>query len=850
MASSNRPDHEARALWYGRAMEQLIEVVQQLSLARDLQAVMEIVRHAARRLTGADGATFILRDGDLCFYAEEDAISPLWKGQRFPMEHCISGWAMLNRQSAVIEDIYADPRVPADAYRPTFVRSMAMVPIRTLDPIGAIGNYWARQYQPTPEQVKVLQALADTTAVAIENVRVYEGLEQRVRERTSELETILDNVQVGVVFVDNGTVARANPKSAEMFDFDSPADMVGRPMQALLQGPERDASIVEAAAAALAQGRMFDTEAQILRPNQSNFWAHLACKPLGSDAYPGGAIWMLDDISVSKEKERLLVQMKLAAERSAQFKSEFLAGMSHELRTPLNAIIGFSEILRDGLVGELGEKQREYIGDIFNSGQHLLALVNDILDLSKVEAGMMALEGEMADIGQLLANSLAIVKEKAQTNALRLEFAMPERLGKCWLDQRKLKQIVYNLLSNAVKFTPKGGQVTLHADIVDCADAQQPASDMPEIRTPLSEKSDRFLRLTVSDTGIGIAAEDMPRLFQPFVQLETSHARQFEGTGLGLSLVRKLTELHDGSVGVASLPGQGSRFTVWLPYHDAPVQTGAETAVRSSDLMVKAGTSATVLLVEDDDKAADLIRLQLEAGHYRVMRAATAEAALAMLETGPLPDLISLDIMLPGMDGWDFLAKIKQHPKLAHIPVVILSVVSDCSKGFALGAADVLQKPVSVGELMSALARMGFAQNSAADKPLTVLAIDDDANALEIVSSHLQQAHFDVICASGGAEGIRLAQTSAPELIILDLMMPDVNGFEVAEALKRNRQTAHIPMLVLTSKLLTQDDRKRLSRHMMQVVDKSEFDPSGFLDEIHRAIGKEASPRVMPLTAA
>ena len=211
-------DPGAASLWYPHAMEQLVEVVQRLSMARDLATVMDIVRKAARNLTGADGATFVLRDGNKCFYAEEDAISPLWKGRRFPMNICISGWVMLNRAPAVIEDIYADPRIPADAYRPTFVRSLAMVPIRTLDPLGAIGNYWAHTHNPTVEQVKLLQALADTTAVAMENVRIYGELEQRVRERTSEVSAILDNVQVGIVFVRDGRVARANRKAAEIFD--------------------------------------------------------------------------------------------------------------------------------------------------------------------------------------------------------------------------------------------------------------------------------------------------------------------------------------------------------------------------------------------------------------------------------------------------------------------------------------------------------------------------------------------------------------------------------------------------------------------------------------------------------
>src|SRR3569623_3632646 len=224
-----------RAMWYGHAMGQLVEVVQRQSMARDLATVMDIVKHAARALTGADGATFVLRDGDKCFYADEDAISPLWKGQRFPMDVCISGWAMLHRQPAVIEDIYADSRIPAAAYRPTFVKSMAMVPIRTLDPVGAIGNYWAERHQPSQEQVKVLQALAHALLEFRIDLYILQRDRRRVRERTLELETILDNIQVGVVFSTHNRIVRATPKTAGLFGTVSPAALAGAPIGSLLQ---------------------------------------------------------------------------------------------------------------------------------------------------------------------------------------------------------------------------------------------------------------------------------------------------------------------------------------------------------------------------------------------------------------------------------------------------------------------------------------------------------------------------------------------------------------------------------------------------------------------------------------
>ncbi len=834
-------DPAAASLWYPQAMEQLVEVVQRLSMARDLATVMDIVRKAARNLTGADGATFVLRDGNKCFYAEEDAISPLWKGQRFPMNICISGWVMLNRAPAVIEDIYADPRIPADAYRPTFVRSLAMVPIRTMDPIGAIGNYWAQPHNPTAQQVKLLQALADTTAVAMENVRIYEELEQRVRERTSEVSAILDNVQVGIVFVRDGHAVRANRKAAEIFGLDSSNVLLGRSRGQLFWVEDGSSAILRDAQSSFSAGKVFDAEVRLLRRDQSKFWAHLVAKTLEAEASPGSEIWMVDDISVAKERESLLTEMKLAAEESTRFKSEFLASMSHELRTPLNAIIGFSEVMRDGLVGELDDKQHEYICDIFDSGQHLLSLINDVLDLSKIEAGKMVLEAEETDVGHLLSSSLTIVKEKSLAHHIALHSEIPESLGMSWLDPRKVKQIVYNLLSNAVKFTPEGGEVTLRASVVDHRQAMAPSANLPEVRMPWPGGADRFLQISVSDTGIGISPEDMARLFQPFVQIDSRLSRQFEGTGLGLALVRKLAELHGGSVAVASQIGRGSRFTVWLPYRTT---MGDEENFSSIGLGAKApswpdGRSPHVLVVEDNDLAADLIRLQLEADDCRVMRAASAEAALSMLDEGPLPDLISLDILLPGMDGWELLARIKEDRRSSDIPVVIISILADSGKGLSLGAAEVLQKPVLSEDLNNALKRMGVDRRGATGQRAAALVIDDDRNVVEIISSHLRKADIDALSAYGGADGIRLAQEHIPDLIILDLMMPELSGFEVVEALKLRPETADIPILILTAKALTREDRRQLNGHVRLIMEKSEFSHGGFISEVRRALGSK-----------
>ncbi|MBC3195845.1 sensor histidine kinase [Pseudomonas poae] len=266
--------------------------------------------------------------------------------------------------------------------------------------------------------------------------------------------------------------------------------------------------------------------------------------------------------------ERALEEKNLELEHASHMKSEFLATMSHELRTPLNAVIGFSEALKDGLVGDMSDTQREYIGDIFTSGQHLLSLINDILDLSKVEAGMMDLELEAVELSGLLANSLLIVREKAALQRIQLKLDSPDDFGWLELDLRKTKQIVYNLLANAVKFSEHGSSVTLAVREVSRAQVGMVPGDWPVHGFALPPSTHtQFLELSVSDTGIGIARDDMGKLFKAFSQIDSSLARKFEGTGLGLAMVKQLTDLHGGSVAVASHAGLGARFVVWLPLH-------------------------------------------------------------------------------------------------------------------------------------------------------------------------------------------------------------------------------------------------------------------------------------------
>jgi PAS domain S-box-containing protein len=539
------------------------------------------------------------------------------------------------------------------------------------------------------------------------------------------------------------------------------------------------------------------------------------------------------DMTELKRYEHTLQQKNAELEDASRMKSEFLANMSHELRTPLNAIIGFSEILRDGLIGDMSEQQRGFIGDIFSSGTHLLSLINDILDLSKVEAGKMLLDLEPVPISSLLRNSLSIVREKAAERRIRLTLSGAEDLGVFHADARKVKQIVYNLLSNAVKFTGDGGGITLLVNRVPRSAVGALSSGWTgRSIPPAATEFEEFLEISVTDSGLGIEPDDLDRLFRPFSQIDSGLARQFEGTGLGLAMVKLLADLHGGGVAVESEIGTGSRFTVWLPMRDGMVDDDTVADVESSPIDVLPG-ERLALVVEDDENAAELIRVQLEAEGFKVLHASSAEMALAVAADQPVT-LITLDIMLPNMDGWEFLRRIKELPHLKRIPVVIISIIADSEAGAALGASAVMQKPISRQDLYDSLTDLGLLPLTDGS-PLRVLVADDDPAAVELIAVRMENMPVTLLRANGGREAIDIARQELPQLIVLDLIMPDITGFDVVEALQAHEDTAHIPILVVTSKRVTDDDRNRLNGYITTILDKTGLSGQRFASEVRRA---------------
>ena len=648
------------------------------------------------------------------------------------MSACISGWAMLNRQSAVIEDIYADPRIPADAYRPTFVKSLAMVPIRTMQPVGAIGIYWAERHQPSSEEVRILQALADTASVSMENVNVYMELEVRVKQRTSELQAILDNVQAGIVFSVDGKIVRANPKSAEIFRLDMDA-MIGMTTEKLF-GSEA----FRLAVRQLSEAKVFDTETKIIMQDGTESWVRMIAKSLDSDFH--SEIWVINDIGEAKARERTLDELRIAAEAATQFKSGFLATMSHEIRTPLTGMLGMLELLS---MTNLDSEQHSTMTAAWNSGRGLLRIVNDILDWSKIEEGKLALSPRSTSIPKLLQESVNTYSRVASAKGLLLKESSDPRLSAAYIvDPLRLSQILNNFVSNAIKFT-QHGEIELRAELLNHL-----------------ESGDR-IRISVRDTGIGIPKDVQEKLFQRYRQESADTARMYGGTGLGLSICSRLSDMMDGKIDLESEPGQGSVFsiTLVLPISAAPGEVAAshhpEIEQRTVEpLLESADYAPKVLAVDDHPINRDLLCRQIRLLGLRAESAENGASALSMWRNDGYAMVIT-DCHMPEMDGYAFAKEIRMIEKadsLPRIPVIAWTanaLAEESERCRQAGMDDLLVKPADMMQLRNVLGKwLNLSANKRApDSPIdhqvlkTIVA--DEVAQMQVLKDFLSHIRSD-----------------------------------------------------------------------------------------------------------
>jgi signal transduction histidine kinase/DNA-binding response OmpR family regulator len=509
------------------------------------------------------------------------------------------------------------------------------------------------------------------------------------------------------------------------------------------------------------------------------------------------------------------------AVRASQAKSDFLASMSHELRTPLNAIIGYSEMLLEEAHGAGAEDLQPDLEKIRGAGKHLLTLINDILDLSKIEAGKMDVFVEEFDVASMLAEVEAIAQPLMAKNANTFEIRRAPDLGTMRSDQTKVRQNLFNLLANAAKFT-KEGRVTLDV-------GRSPGKD-----------GRAWLEFRVSDTGIGITPAQMAKLFQAFGQADAATTRTYGGTGLGLAITKHFCRMLGGDVTVESEHGRGSTFTLRLPArHDEPAGrrvVGAEVA---------AGGAGTVLVIDDEQAVHALLERELAARGYRVVHAGGGREGLR-LARAVRPDAITLDVIMPEFDGWAVLRELKADPELREIPVVLVTILGDREMGYALGAADYLIKPIDTEALLRVLERFRTAGGRA-----EVVVVDDDLATRDVLRRTLAREGWTVIEAEDGYGALALLERSPPPaVVVLDLMMPGMDGFQVLEAIRRSGEWRDVPVVVVTAKDLARDELAWLRTNAEEVFQKGSYHRRELIALVHELIARGVSEANEPRSGA
>ena len=532
-------------------------------------------------------------------------------------------------------------------------------------------------------------------------------------------------------------------------------------------------------------------------------------------------IWAsVEEITFQKRSEEALRQAKQIAESANLSKSQFIANMSHELRTPLNAIIGYSEMLKEDAADLELPKFVEDLHKILGSARHLLGLINDVLDISKIEAGKMEIYNEIFEVDAMIEETISAVQPLMSKNQCVLVTEFEVGLGKIYSDLTKVRQILLNLLSNAAKFTHEGKVVlSIYRQV---------------------EENKEWLVIKIADEGIGMTEEQLKKIFQPFVQADASTTRKYGGTGLGLVITKRFVEMLKGEIQIESNFGHGSTFTIRLPAHlpeTLPLREKIKTIIETMP-----EEQQIVLVIDDDQNVREMLQNYIHKLGYRVALAANGDEGLRLARKLK-PAAITLDAVMPGMDGWMVLSALKTDPQLAEIPVIMATMFDEENEGYALGATDYLIKPISQEQLRLTLSKYQLSNQT----QQRVMVVEDDHITRGMMEMMLNRAGWQVSTAENGRKALDLLEAhqnnkeQLPQLILLDLMMPELDGFQVVDHLHHHPIWQQIPVIVLTAKDITLEDRLRLKKGVQSIFQKGAYKRDNLLAEIKEQLTRISS---------